>query len=381
MVTDWLRNKRVIFFFGCLELGGAERQGLMLAEYMMGELDAEVEVWGFYGPGKLSALCEAKRIPWKVVALPLAGSRFGLPGRFARFVRRLRKARADILLPYTMTPNIVCSLAWRLAGAKLCVWNQRDEGLERQARWLERLATKSTHSFVANSAGSARFLIDFLKVPRERIRTIHNGVSLAPPTWARQEWRAHLAVGEDDLLVAMIANISPFKDHQTLVRAWCQVRNSFQRKAKLLLAGNQLNVESTNELKRLIGSLGLDDSVIFLDQIDDISGFLNAVDLVVHASKSEGLPNAILEAMAAGKAVLGSDIPGIREVLGKAGIYAPVGNEIVLASNILHLLRDQNERARLGEHNRLEVQKEFSPRQMCEQMVEFLGASLKEGVA
>lgn len=378
MITDRFRGKRVIFFFGCLELGGAERQGLMLAEYMMSELGAEVQVWGFHGPGQVAALCEDKGIPWNVVTLPLAGSRYGHPRRWARFIRRLREARADILLPYTMTPNVVCSLAWKFAGVKLCVWSQRDEGLERQARWLEYFSTKMPNSFVANSSGSAHFLVEYMKVPQERIRIIHNGVSLSSPASSRKEWRMRLSAHEDELLVAMIGNISPFKDHPTLVAAWRQVIDSFHGRAKLLLAGNQLNVERVNEVKRLISSVGVSNSVIFLDRIDDMAGFLNAIDLVVHASKSEGLSNAVLEAMAAGRAVVGSDIPGIREVLGSTGVYVPAGNEDALATALVQLLENENERARLGDRNKTAAQNEFSSRRMCEQTVEFLDAVWKE---
>ena len=378
MVTDWLRKKRVIFFFGCLELGGAERQALMLAEYLKINFQVEAEVWAFNGPGPVSTLCEAKGIPWKIVALPLAGSRYGLAIRLARFCRTLREARVDILLPYTMTPNVVCGLAWRLAGVKLCVWNQRDEGLERQARWLEYLGTRMVRFFVANSGGATRFLVELMKVPKKRIRTIHNGVLLPSPSFSRTQWRDRLAAPDNELLVAMIGNISPFKDHPTLISAWRQVVDSFEGKAKLLLAGNRIDAKRVEEVTRLITAAGVDDSVIFLDRIDDISGFLHAVDLVVHASKSEGQPNAVMEAMAAGKAVIGSDIPGIREVLGSTGVYVPVGHAGALATSIVELLRSEKQRAVLGKRNRATVQKQFSSRRMCEQTAEFLAISWEE---
>jgi glycosyltransferase involved in cell wall biosynthesis len=217
-----------------------------------------------------------------------------------------------------------------------------------------------------------------MKVPQGRIRTIHNGVSVPSPSCSRQEWRVRLSAHEDELLVAMIGNISPFKDHPTLIGAWRQVLDSFRGRATLLLVGNQLNIERVDEVKRLVSSAGVDGSVIFLDRIDDIAGFLNAIDLVVHASKSEGLPNAVLEAMAAGRAVVGSDIPGIREVLGDTGVYVPAGNEGALATAIMHLLRDENEREYLGARNRSAVQKNFSSTRMCEETVEFLDASWRE---
>lgn len=381
MAAGSLTKKRAIFFFGCLELGGAERQGMILAEYMKAALDVAVEVWGFHGPGALAAACESKGIPWRVVRLPLTGRRVGLPARFLRFGRELRKARADILLPYTMTPNVVCCIARQLAGAKVCVWNQRDEGLERQPHWLELLASRSTHAFLANSAGSARFLMEQLGVPRASIRTIHNGVCLPPPILTSREWRARLASDADEYVVAMIANISPLKDHLTLLRAWSQVAGSLQKSARLVIAGNQLNRSRTDELRRLVAALHVEHAVVFLDRVDDVAGLLSAVDLVVHASKSEGLPNAVLEAMYVGKAVVGSDIGGIREALGDGGVYAPVGDEGRLAAAMLAMLRDDDARARLGKLNRLVAQREFSATRMCELTTDFLGSLLTAGMA
>jgi len=94
----------------------------------------------------------------------------------------------------------------------------------------------------------------------------------------------------------MVANLSGFKDHEALIRAWRLVLDqlsSEERNAKLLLAGKNFGTEPS--LKRLVGKLSLEDDVLFLGQVEDVSGLLQSVDLGVYSSKSEGSPNGVLE--------------------------------------------------------------------------------------
>jgi glycosyltransferase involved in cell wall biosynthesis len=368
--------KKVIFFLGCFELGGAERQSFFLAEYLK-RLGVNVEFWAFNGPGPLSIACEANNIPYRIVDLPLAGPWYVRPFKFLKLISNLRQAKADILLPYTSTPNIVCCLIQKCAGVKLCVWNQRDEGLERYPRWLEALATRFTSLFFANSQGTSDFLRNELFVPSSKIHIVENGISLKEPLRSRAQWREYLDVGEDVLLVTMIANFSPFKDHVTLIKAWNLVTRIFNRPCRLILAGNQANHTKTIEVKDLVNNLGLTNSVIYLDRVDDISGLLQAVDLVVHSSKSEGLSNVVLEAMASGRAVVGTDIPGIRLALGNLDCYAPVQNAKRLSQIILELLINTEKRNNFGKRNREAVLNRVNSDNLCAEIVAHLTKHLK----
>lgn len=372
-----LKDKRIVFCFGSLELGGAERQGFLLAQYLKDTVGAQVEVWGFHGPGHLSVLCDAKEIPWRIVPFPLSRRGMGAAREIWRFSILLRQAGVDVLIPYTTMPNIVCALGSVLGGVRVCAWNQRDEGLERFTPWVESLALRISGPIVANSSSSARFLTGTKRLPADHVHVVPNGVALAAPATSRESWRQCLGTGMGGLLVAMIANISPFKDHETLIWAWKCVLDNFNGEARLLLAGNHANESKTSQVRALITALGLQNSVCLLDRVDDIPGFLDAVDLVVHSSRSEGLPNAVIEAMLAGKPVIGTDIPGVRDALGEQGAYAPVGDESAMAQIILRYLNDEALRRAAGARNQADAAERFSIRRMCEQMTVLITRTLK----
>ncbi len=372
-----LKARRVVFCFGSLELGGAERQGLLLAEYLKTVIGAHVEVWGFHGPGRLSALCDAKEIPWRIVPFPLAQRGWAALKAICSFSALLREEKVDVLIPYTTMPNLVCALSSVFGRVRACAWNQRDEGLERFAPWVENLALRIAQPIIANSEASACFLTDIKGISTKRIFVVHNGVKLASPLKSRQAWRQDLGVGEDVPLVAMIANVSAFKDHETLVRAWKYVQTASGRDSKLLLAGNQANDEAAVRLHDLIVELELQDSVHMLGRVDDIAGLLDAVDLVVHSSRSEGSPNAVIEAMCAGKALIGTDIPGIREALGDAGPYVPVGDVSAMENEIRRYLADDDLRKAAGDKNKKRAEEQFSVIAMSERMTKIIADEIR----
>jgi len=148
-----LNNKKIITITGSLELGGAERQALRYALYLRNEFDADIEVCGFYSPGKAAEFCDRNAIPWRILTNPLSEKR-GVHRffRFRAFVHEISTMHPDIILPYTLIPNVAAGLSWRKTGAKLCVWNQRDGGIERFDQKLESRALHNTPLALANSA-------------------------------------------------------------------------------------------------------------------------------------------------------------------------------------------------------------------------------------
>lgn len=363
---------RILFVFGTLELGGSERQALLLARHLASEQGVHVEVWGFEGPGQVSSLCEEYGVPWRVVPLPWSRNRIGTVKKLAEFAWELRRCGADVILPYTIFPNVVCGLVWRWTGARLCIWNQRDEGIGHVPQRVRRFAARMVPLFISNSGHGADFLIRTLGVDAGRIKVIHNGVELAKPLLDRRAWRERLEVGEDAFLACMVASLTAFKDHRTLLLAWRKVtENSNMRDQRkiLLLAGRFDN--TYDSLKVLAQDLELGESVRFLGKVEDIPGLLAAVDLGVFSSLSEGLPNGVLECMASGLAVAGTDIPGIRDAVGPAGyaFLAPPGDAEALANRIVRLATDRNLRADIAAVNRRRIETEFSPNLMCQETV------------
>jgi len=350
-----------------LEMGGAERQGLHLARWLKEEHEVTIEVWGLNHPGSVSTWCDAHQIPWRLINWQWNGSRQAMLSGMFRLFLELRKAKPDVLLPYTMPPNIACGFFWRMAGARTCIWNQRDEGRQRFAPWLERRAVHNTPCFISNSCHAAEFLTTELGVPQGRVEVIHNGIELAEPKCDRVGWRLCLGIPPDTPIVCMVANLHAFKDHPTLLRAWQLVVGACGQPAPiLLLAGHDYGIGA--KLKALAKQLQISGQVRFLGHVDDIPGLLAASDLGVFSSLKEGVPNGVLECMATGLPVVATDIPGTREAFGDANLQflAAPENPAAMAEILLLLLKDQTRRQQVGQSNLERVRSEFSKEQMNE---------------
>ncbi|MBJ6751455.1 glycosyltransferase [Geomonas anaerohicana] len=370
-----LAGRRALFVFDCLELGGAERQGLLLAAHLKQSLGMAVSVLGLSeGQGKISELCGEMGIPWQGVPLDLSRGGIALVRELSRVVGAMRAARPDVILPYTWRPNVACGLTWRLSGARLCVWNQRDEGRGLQSSLRFRLAVKLSSGFVANSQQGKDALLQRYALAAEQVRIIPNGVVLAEPVRDRSAWRDGLGISADCFALGMVANLHFFKDHATLLRAWRTVLDTLGDNADviLLLAGRFSVAEG--ELRAQARELRLEDKVRFLGGIDDVSGLLGAVDLYAHSSLAEGTPNAVLEAMSAGLAVVATDIPGIRGALGHEGEHGlvPPGDADALAAAILAFMKDRELRERTGRALKERAGRHFAPSAMAQASIALL---------
>jgi glycosyltransferase involved in cell wall biosynthesis len=364
-----LQGRRIIFVLGNLQLGGAERQALILAKHLVERERARVEIWGFNQSGPVAETCERLGLPSRVV--PYDSS----PSSFRRFAQQLRSARPDVLLPYTWMPNVVCGLVWRWTGARLCVWNQRDEGLFLPTTKCEWRAVQRTPRFIANSRAGAWFLIEKLKVDAARVRVVQNGIDLLTPQSDRGAWRGRLEIAPDSFVACMVANLHANKDHATLLKAWRIVMMALEQSgctAVLVLAGRPYGAYEA--LVALTRELGIESGVRFAGAVSDVAGLLSAVDIGVFSSRSEGCPNGVLECMAAGLAVAATDIDGVREVIGPSGheLLAPPGDADGLARIILKLAHDRLLCSGIGADNRERVEEMYTAERMCAETVAML---------
>ena len=367
-----LKGRRIIFVLFNLDLGGAERQALILAKYLAKHEQAAVEVWGFNRAGPVAQLCEEAGLAWRVVPYPFKSGSLARLAALLRLAFVFRRARPDVLLPYTFVPNVVCGLIWRFTGARACVWNQRDEGVAPFASGWERRAVQRTPLFIANSAAGARFLTEKLGVDPAKVTVIPNGIEELKPADDREAWRARLGVDDRGFVACMVANLHDNKDHMTLLRAWRTVVDELDRAAVLVLAGRHYGAYES--LVALAEELKIRDNVRFLGPVSDVAGLLSAADLGVFSSRSEGCPNGVLESMAAGLAVAGTDVEGIRAVVGaeSAPFLTPPGDERALAAVVIRLANDSDLRVIIGAQNRKRVREKYDAARMCEETVAVL---------
>ena len=363
-----LENVRIAIVLTSFDLGGAERQAIHLASYLQDVCRARVAVvalFGGVGDQPVRAMCVERRLPCLRVNMPEHVKGVPTFRSVRQFARDIAYFRPDILLPYTTLPNVLCGIVWQKAGAKACIWNQRDEGRELAPNRWHDLSLRNASHFISNSTDGAEFLVTQCGVPRDKIELIFNGVELPPPKLSAAALREKLGLADSDFVAVMLANIHQYKDHATLVRAWKIVCERLpEMNPFLLLAGRE---DDGGAVRGLIASLGMEERIRLIGPVADVSSLLHAVDLSVFSSLREGTPNAVLESMAAGRAVVATDIAGCRDALGEGypGLVEP-GNAESMAGKIIEIARDGEMRRKIGTTLARRANGKFGVERMCE---------------
>jgi glycosyltransferase involved in cell wall biosynthesis len=358
-----LRGRNIVFVLESFEMGGAEKQAVLLARMLRDRAGANVHVVGLR-PGPLEALLAQEGIP--AVGVANSGGRLQ---RGRSILRTLRKLQPDVLLPYTTFPNVVCGILWRATGARASIWSQRDPGVHRPAGRIgaiaEKTAVRLTPAFVSNSKHGAEFLERKLGVASSTITVVPNAIVSAKPSRARPTTRNDLGIADSAFVAVMTAHFAPEKkDHLTLLDAWKQALPRMSGAggggAVLLLAGRHDRGYAPAAARAK--ELGISDSVRFMGEVRDISSLLAAADVGVLSSRNEGLPNAIMEYMAAGLPVVATRIPGIDELVFNCAdaILVEPGDASQLADALAMIASESTQaRAQRGTNLRLLVESRF----------------------
>ncbi len=198
-------------------------------------------------------------------------------------------------------------------------------------------------------SGAVRYdIIHRAGVRDHRVITIYNGIR--PVQAATASFEIGELMGDKTFVVGTVARLIPAKGISDLLEAAKRVKEEAPYVC-FLIAGDGPYKEAFIREQR---NLGLGDTVFFLGHRDDVPDILSRLDLFLLPSHSEGLPLTILEAMAAGKAVLATRVGGIPEVIvhGENGLLVPPNSPGELASGILKLMADRELLTSLGERGR-----------------------------
>ena len=253
-------------------------------------------------------------------------------------------------------PNLMAAIAGRLAGVPAVVIAKRNvdafETPRQMAvqRFTHRLATHVTAVSEAVASSSVA-----LGVPRERITVIPNGVDAARFADARPDREALGAAAGNGAapVVGSVGCLAPRKDYATLLEALALLEQRGLRfRAALVGEGPE-----RARLERLAGSLGLAGRVRFLGERADVERLLPAMDVFVLSSREEGIPNALLEAMACGRPAVATAVGGTGEVMedGVTGWLVPPGSAERLAAALAEAISRPDEAARRAVVERLSI--------------------------
>jgi len=186
--------------------------------------------------------------------------------------------------------------------------------------------------------------------PHERIQTLHNRIDVEAVSDAlvsRGEARRTLKLPDDAWVVGNVGRLHPDKDQATLIKGFAKALPALPPQALLVIMGVG-RLES--KLKALVQSLEIEDRVVFTGQVPDARQYFKAFDVFALTSDHEPFGMVLLEAMAAGNALICSDCGGGPEVVGDIGCLFPFGDATSLAANLLRCADyDAEQLAMLGQ--------------------------------
>ena len=266
-----------------------------------------------------------------------------------------REFRPDVLVALGFSEHLWGRYAGLLARVPHLVHVEHNTR-ERYTRWRlaqTRWLAARTDRIIGCSEGVRAALLG-MGMPPDRTIAIPNGVRLEPFAGATDRPLAEREPG-----IVMVARLSKQKDHQTLLRAVALLRERGLRPPVLLAGGGK--DRRRQPLERLAETLGLGEQVTFLGVHRGVPELLMRNRIAVLSTHYEGMPLALIEGMAAGCAVVGSAVPGVREVIvdGEDGLLVPEADATALADALEKLLRDDAFADRLGRAARATALREY----------------------
>ncbi len=281
--------------------------------------------------------------------------------RFVRDLRRLEPTIFHAHLTWPLASQYALLGSWlaRSPGIVATVQLHVDLSLSARVDAQQRLLTRVVDRYLAVSDDVRRRLVHDLRWPASKIEVVHNSID-APRFRRPRSAAVRSAITADAAapLVLAPARLERQKGHEYLLAAAARLPE-----VHVAIAGDG---SRRHELEAIAHDLGIADRVRFLGERRDIPDLLAASDVVVLPSLAEGLPLALLEAMAAGIPVVASAIGGVDElvVAGETGLLVPVGDVDALAAAIRRVVADRPYARALAENARRRIDAHFSAEAM-----------------
>jgi glycosyltransferase involved in cell wall biosynthesis len=219
-------------------------------------------------------------------------------------------------------------------------WKKKTRRLKTKIRFaLNRLAVKHSCGVIAVADAVKQHLISNERIDPEKIFIVKNSIPIP-------QLQTDSQIRHEDIVIGNAARLIEIKGHRHILKAF-RIALSSCPDIKLVIAGDG---PLRRELERLATELGIADKVTFMGFVDDIDDFLKRIDIFVHPSYIEGLPHAVLEAMAAAKPVIVTPVSGLTEIIQdqKSGVFVEPGHEQAIADAITGLVRNPAKRTQLG---------------------------------
>jgi glycosyltransferase involved in cell wall biosynthesis len=338
---------RVGYCVDSFDIGGTELNAVRTIE-ALDRRRFQVTIFHLHETGPLRARYEALGL--RLLHLPIG--RLYSPrtaGQGVRFLRLLRREGIEVVHTHDLYTNIFAAPWARLAGCRVIASRRWLDASPRAGLLpLNRCSYRFAHRVVVNSSLVARLMIDTERMPAARVvelpnfleeRAFHH-VAAEVRGARRDSW----GVPQGAFVIGTVARLAPVKNQAMVLHAL----RHLDEDVHLVLIGAGPSRRALEELAR---QLQVDRRVHFTGQLVEAENLHQFFDVSVLCSRSEGFPNALIEALAAGCPVIATPVGGVPEVISdrQTGLLVPVDRADALAASVQELRRDAVLRKRLSE--------------------------------
>lgn len=269
-------------------------------------------------------------------------------GVIRRLARHIRRVRPAIVHSFLFHGNLASRLAMPLAGGSSRRLICEIQTVEIERRWhltVGGMTHRMCRCVVGNSPSVIEHLHRCAHMAASRLRCIPGGVDTAAMAKAEPPDRTAIGLKGNAPIVMWVGRMDPIKGLDELVTAFAELAK--KTSAELVLIGDGPHESS---VRTMISLLKLDDRVHLLGRRSDVASLLKLASVFAFPSYTEGMPNALLEAMAAGCPIVTTDVPGCRDVVEhrKSALLVRPGDATALCAAIAELLTNQPLARQLG---------------------------------
>lgn len=343
--------------------GGSERQALQLTKLLRGEGTYNITLACLDKSGVLLDHDVVSEFG-DITEFPLTSFYdANMARQLRRFAGFIRSREIDVIQTHDFYTNIFGMIGARVAGVPVKIAAKRETGMRTGVQqFIERRAFGLADSVVVNSKRVKAYLTES-GVREDKLEVIHNGID--PQRFGGSNDRARalqeLGLPADRPLrfVTIVANLRErVKNQEMFLRAARTVAGRVPD-AAFIIAGEG---ERTRLITSMAQAFGLTDRVFFLGRCLKVPELLAVSEVCVLTSDSEGFSNSILEYMAAGRAVVATDVGGAAEAVveNETGFLIAPNDDAALAERVCRLLNDERLRCELGRAGKLRVLDLFS---------------------